>query len=236
LIYIIQPDDFVVTGDKLTIVSGSPVRATSTTIDFAGGLSTLIPAVPEQYPVQPGDYIELNGGGLVTSIQGIGPGSPPLSPPGYNQLQLLDNPSTGQPVVGYRIIRGPRRVEGEDSVKLPQDVVVLVEDIGPSGAKYCLNLPRRPIPIGSSFFFYEILFSPSGSVIGMGTTTSDKIELYVCDSTRNGLTDSGMPTNGDPALVVVNIRTGAIAVQPVDPNGTPPHYDTFAQDPRASGM
>lgn len=233
MVYIIRPDDFVVAGtDQLTIGAdafGNPI-ATSQTVDFAGGLSTLIPAVPEQYPVQPGDYLELNGGGLVTAINAqIYQSTPPPSFNGFNVIPLASNPSTGQPVKSYRIIRGPRPVVGEDSVKMPKDVAVLLSDVGGTATYYSQNVPQRAIPFGTTFYFYEILFSPSGSVIGQGTAGSDKVVLFVADLTRDTPT-----TDGEPALVVVNIRTGAIGVQPVDVSSGNPY--SFTQDPRSSGM
>lgn len=237
MVYIVQPEDFVVTGDSMTLDTSN--HATSVTTDFAGGLSTLLPAVPDQFPVQGGDFLELNGGGQVAGITNVGADTLGMGGtalyPGFHQLTLYSNPSTGQPVGSYRIIRGPRHVVGEDSVKMPQDVGVMIKDFntdpvnGTVITNYSLNIPQRPVPFGSTFYLYEILFSPSGGVTGQGVTTTDKIVLFVADLTRDNPT-----TDGEPALVTVNISTGAIAVQPVDVSSGNAY--TFTQDPRASGM
>jgi type II secretory pathway pseudopilin PulG len=257
--YVVQPDDFVVTGDSLTI-SGSttPFTAQSTTMDFGGGLGVgSANVVAEEQPVQIGDFLELAGGGLVTSIVGVQQtgGTGP-----YNQLKINSNPSTGFPVTDYRVIRGPRRAPGEDSVKLPADVAVLIADLPTTATGfgnytyYSLNVPARKVPFGSATqasYYYEIVFSPTGTVTGLGTSSGDKICLFVRDMTRGNLS-TGIPSlGGDPALVVVNIRTGAIAIQPVNSTASGyvyPYattqtvtaassgYFTFAQDPRLSGM
>jgi prepilin-type N-terminal cleavage/methylation domain-containing protein len=237
LVYVIQPDDLVISGDSMQITSGSSgATAISSTEDFAGGLSSVVPLPAEQLPVQAGDFLELNGGGLVTSITAQ-PSTSGTNGSNYDTLTLSNNPiaSFGVPVTAYRIFRGPRRVEGEDSLKLPGSVAILIADVNKSTnvhTCYSKNIPARSIPFGGgaqATFLYEIVFSPAGTVVGQGTNSGDKIVLYVRDMTLDHIWD------GDPGLVVVNPRTGAIAVQPVDPTN-PPNYYTFTTDPRSSGM
>lgn len=231
MVYVLQPDDLVISGDTLTL-SGN--TATSSTMDFAGGLASALPVAAEQLPVQPGDFIELSGGGLVTAIQQQ-PYASGLHGANFDSLTLNSNPSTGFPVTDYRIIRGPRRVPGEDSIKLPADVAVLMADFNTSTSvftNYSLNVPQRSIPFGfgaQATLMYEIVFTPSGEVLGQGQPNKDKVILFVRDMTRDNLSD------GEPALVVVSVRTGSIAIQPVDPSN-PPNYYTFTTDPRSSGM
>lgn len=229
MIYVVQPDDLVIASDTLQLSASSPYTATSSTQDFSGGL-TVSAAAADQFTVQAGDYLELSGGGPVTAIQKVAVGSTPAGNTKYNQLQTYSNPSVSSSVTGYRVIRGPRRVPGEDSIKLPQDVVVVFDD-ATSGANvsYSQYIPKRPVSLGlSTTVFYEILFAPSGSVIGQGTSSTDKIVLFVWDGGREQYTE------GEPALVVVNALTGAISVQAVDLRSG--NYYTFAQDPRLSGM
>jgi hypothetical protein len=237
LIYVIQPDDFVVTGDSMQITSGSSgATAISSTEDFAGGLSGVQPLPAEQFPVQAGDYLEVSGGGLVTSITAQ-PSTSGVNGSNYDTLTLSNNPSgsSGIPITDYRIFRGPRRVEGEDSLRLPGTVAILIADVNNSTnvhTCYSRNIPARSIPFGGgaqATFLYEIVFSPAGTVVGKGTNSGDKIVLFVRDMTLDHVWD------GDPGLVVVNPRTGAIAVQPVDPTN-PPNYYTFTTDPSSSGM
>lgn len=231
LVYVVQPDDLVVSGDSMTISGGNV--AVSSIMDFAGGLASALPVAAEQLPVQPGDFIELSYGGLVTGISQVSSSGTHGS--NYDTLTLISNPSTGFPVTDYRIIRGPRRAVSEDSVKLPTGVAILMADVNPSPSltvQYSLNVPQRSIPFGfgaQSTLMYEIVFSPSGEVLGQGNPNKDKAVLFVRDMTRDNLTD------GDPALVVVNVRTGAIGVQPVDASN-PPNYYTFTTDARSSGM
>jgi prepilin-type N-terminal cleavage/methylation domain-containing protein len=230
MLYVIKPDDLFVSGDLMSLSNAAPFTATSTTQDFSGGLYLQdATQTSEQYPVQEGDYLELYGGGTVTaitSVQQTGGTGP------YNTLNTYSNPSTGQPVTDYRIIRGPRRVIGEDSVKLPSDVVIAISDTTHVPPSLSWNVPQRQVPFGAASgtatVFYEILFSPTGSVMGQGTASTDKIILLVWNSSLDKYTD------GEPALVVVNVLTGAISIQPVDTKSASMY--TFAQDPRLSGM
>jgi prepilin-type N-terminal cleavage/methylation domain-containing protein len=181
--------------------------------DFTGGQQA-----QTDYPVQPGDYLELKGGGFVHQITAVGPTSLVLNSPG----PTIDFPGTDQ----YRILRQPRRLAGEESLFLPQDVVIDFS-IDPN-----TNLPRsRNVPVRTinNQTFYEVLFSPAGGVVGKGTSSNDKIILWVRDATQDS------PTDGEPALVTIHIRTGMIAIHPVDltPGGDP--Y-SFTRDPRNSGM
>jgi prepilin-type N-terminal cleavage/methylation domain-containing protein len=265
LAYVVQPDDLIITGDSLSfasVPSGPFVgdfQATSSVQDYAGTMGSTATQTAEEAAVQAGDYIEC-AGGLIGAIMGLGgTGS------AQNILYTFSNPSNGFPVTSYRIIRMPRRVPGEDSMKLPQDVTVLVADV-PNLAStnfanytfYSLNIPSRVVPFNGvttppATYYYEIVFSPSGSVVGAGTNSGGQICIFVRDSSRDKITD------GEPALVVVNPRTGAVSVQPVNPTASgytysstsPPYgsglttqpvtpaasgYYTFATDTRASGM
>src|SRR5262249_37806032 len=130
----------------------------------------------EQFPVQPGDYLQISG--KVTLILGVSQSTPPVGT-SYNQLALLNNITgnsswgTDFPVTGFSIIRGPRRVTGEDTVHTPSDVVILMNDIPTTGLPtyYSNNLPQRKIINGSTTnIFYDILFSPSGSIVGADST------------------------------------------------------------------
>ena len=77
---------------------------TFTGVDFTGGL-TGTGAPPTDYPVQAGDYLEINGGGFVHMIA---PGGVTT-----NKLVLLDQVTVANATPNFRIIRQPRPVPGE---------------------------------------------------------------------------------------------------------------------------
>src|SRR5262249_13601954 len=105
----------------------------------------------------------------------------------------------------------PRPLLGEDSLFLPADVII---DLSLS-----LNVPVRQS-------YPEILFAPSGAVVGAGTATNDKIVLWVRDGFRDNITD------GEPVLVLINVLSGKVGAVPVDPG----NYYSFTTDQRAGGM
>jgi hypothetical protein len=239
LVYVQQPDDFTLvvqdatgrpSGDTLTLsAAGTQYFATSTNADFYGGFGPGATAA-EQYPVQPGDYLEVNGG-LLAQITGLNPSGQVC-----RQLVLSRDLRPAGTVSGattttkyYRIIRQPRRLAGENSVKLPQDVVI---DVPPFTGVYVAtqtskNIPRRSV--NATTTFYEIVFAPSGGVVGKGTTSGDKIMLWVRDASRDTVWE------GEPLLVTVQIRTGMIATHPVDVGNTSNPFH-FAQDASSSGL
>jgi hypothetical protein len=243
LVYVQQPDDWFGPNDTVRLeVIGTqmvPVATfnTNTTTgspqtDFYGGLGPS-QTVAEQYPVQPGDYLEINGG-LLARIEELLPSGQKC-----NQLRLSRDlrptgTATGVAITtrNHRIIRQPRRLAGENSVKLPQDVVIEVPPpTGQPPLYTSQKLPMRTVSVNGvpAATFYEIVFAPSGGVVGKGTTSNDIIMLWVHDTTRDS------PLEGEPLLVTVQIRTGMIATQPVDV-GNPLNPYRFARDASASGL
>src|SRR5262249_5782474 len=151
----------------------------ATAADFSGGQD---PAQPALWAVQIGDYIEFNGGGLPHQITAVTATTLTLASP-----LLLDVPLTGN----YRIIRTPR-LAGDESQKLPDSVII---DLSTDTLN---TLPRDPLT-GT----IDILFAPSGAVIGRGTA-SESIYMWV--------RDEGLPLyEGDNTIVVVYSRSGALA-------------------------
>jgi prepilin-type N-terminal cleavage/methylation domain-containing protein len=203
------PDAFVQTpGDPYA--EPNPIPAQFVGVDFYGGTNGV---VADQSIVQPGDYVEINGGGLLTQV---------LAVPRSDQL-FLWRPLIGVPTRNFRILRQPRRIAGEEPLPLPQDVAI---DLGLS-----IDVPVRTVildPIaGTTADYREIMFSPNGGVIDQGTRQG-RIILWVRDSSR----DSAL--EGEPVLISIQVRTGMIASNPVD-TGSPDPY-SFTRDPRASGM
>jgi hypothetical protein len=193
-------------------------------VDFFGGLGAGV-SDAEQYPVQPGDYLQVNGG-LVVQVKGI---------KAANRLLLSADPGLTAPTQTWRVIRQPRRLSGEETVKLPDGVAI---ENGPNPAGNAtfptcsVGIPVRTVA-GTSTSFAEVLFSPAGGVLARGTLTATNIVLWVRETGRDSITE------GEPVLIVVQTRTGMIAAQPVDtanPGAYPGGYYSNARDPRQSGL
>jgi len=154
----------------------------------------------------------------------------PLPPTFYVQNDPPLNVPLGCP---YRIIRSPRPVAGEDGLTLPVDVAIQLSALDPTFVKlapYDPPLsspppPSSPPPAGTVWF--DILFSPSGALVG-SAAGNDKVILWVRDVTQPNVTDN------NPVLVCIYTRSGLIAAHPVDvtPGGNP--Y-SFTVDGRSSG-
>jgi prepilin-type N-terminal cleavage/methylation domain-containing protein len=219
--YIQQPGDFIVqpgvakdaggvnlllpfrriyTTTNTQTVALEPAAATAA--DFSGGFTDRA-----LWPVQAGDYLEVNGGlpHRITKVTNA-------------TTLVLDSPlpvaiTLANPALNYRILRSPR-VVGEDQLQLPSEIVIDLD----TNTKYGNPLPWNTItdPVtNTTTSTLDILFSPSGAVIGRGTS-GDAIYLWVRDST--------LPLfQGDNTLVAVQVRTGAAFAFPVDntPAGDP---------------
>ncbi len=182
--------------------------------------------------IQNGDYLELNGGGPVYVIIGVDSQSLILA---NTQIQL------NAPTANYRILRQPRPLLGEDVLSLPQDMIVDNSLSNPNDltSSYSKNVPARSIVgDGGRATFYEITFSPTGTVIGQ-TTPSGKIILWVRNATKP-VNDPGAVT-----LIAVSIRTGFITAHPInisvptiDPKTGISTIDLylFTEDGKSSGM
>jgi prepilin-type N-terminal cleavage/methylation domain-containing protein len=217
--YLIQtPEDF--TGGTVTVPAVPTNVLVITGANFFGGFG---PANVLDHPVQVGDYFEINGGGLLYRIEQVGPAN--------NRLVLsrnIDASAAGNGIAyktqKYRIIRQPRRIVGEEALTLTGDVAI---DLGTPPNTLSQNVPVRAVPDNPPQY-YEILFAPNGGVVGKGTVASDKIILWVRDTTRPNVTDN------DPVLIGIQVRTGFIGTYQVDQTSNDPY--SFARDPRAGGM
>jgi prepilin-type N-terminal cleavage/methylation domain-containing protein len=201
--YVQQPD-YYTTGQCLGTGPTPAALVTFANVDFQGPALTL--GQPDQATVQAGDYLEVFGGGGVYQITAV-----------VSQTSLnINPPAVISPAAYYRIIRQPRRLAGEETLDLPNEVVI-------DGA-YSLNLPQRQV---GTAVFYEIVFAPGGGVIGQGTG-ADKICLWLRDP---ALAD---PTDGDPLLVAIQTRTGFVGVYPVGPPSPGDPYQA-TREGRSSG-
>jgi prepilin-type N-terminal cleavage/methylation domain-containing protein len=211
--YIQQPDPFAY---------GRCVAVSGTTLTFSGvnfSDSNEMAGEPnsaEQFVITVGDYIELFGG-PVHQINGVA--TTQLSVSAGASLPTLANNSyvnTGLP--NYKIYPGPRVLAGEQPVTLPTNVVV---DLSQSNLS-----PRQVKNVNGKIVasYYDILFSPSGSVLAQ-SNNDGQIFLTLVDTTQN--------TTAQPVIVAVQLRTGFIAAHP-RASGSDPF--AFARDARSSGM
>ncbi len=212
--YIQKPDDLTIGSVQYTPPTGTTVQFILNLVagpgDFFGGYTGADSTV---WPVQPGDYVELKGGGLVHRVTNVQKNKLFLaSGPSYAVLQTSD----------YRIIRAPRTLTGEASLDLPKDIAI-------QGGRGSI-LPAASAA-GAPF---DILFSPAGPVItpatggGAAGVSPETIVLWVRDTSLDADTD------GEPLLVTIYIKTGLIAVHPVDLSSGNPY--SFTNDGRSSGL
>jgi prepilin-type N-terminal cleavage/methylation domain-containing protein len=220
--------------------------------DFTAGLGWTQAGVPDStttalWPVQQGDYLELLGGGGVHQITGVETGTvgpnPPYTASSFGaRLFLFKDPnwnpptSTGGVLVNltdqYRIIRGPRSLRGEADLQLPPGVVIDLQ----TNFMFSAANNNFTLPVDGYTATVDVLFSPSGALVGRATQGTGQVLLWVRDTSLDTV---GAVTanfyNGDPALVSIYPRSGFIATHPVDRNNANNPY-TFTQDGRSSGM
>lgn len=230
LVYVEQPDDFTAGHPNTTPMTsnGSPVNQVGFTLP--AGVNFLESCNND-------DYLVLGNARDPTSLYRItGRTGPTDNPP--NTLTVYPNLQADvYSTFPYRIIRRPRDVEGEEVMKLPVDVVVDPNPFGPLAASYAPNQPPRP-PL--PWPYLTIVFLPGGGVmqepLPSGATAppgyvypTGKYILYVRDPTL------GSPYEGEPTLITVYTRTGAIAAHPVNQSDINQPW-LFTQDGQSSGM
>jgi prepilin-type N-terminal cleavage/methylation domain-containing protein len=182
--------------------------------DFTDGQSD-----PRLFAVQPGDYLEINGGGLVKQISQV------TSPTQLQLLYPLASPVTN--VTQYRIIRRPRLLSGEQPLNLPDSICI---DLS-TNATYAFPLQQDSLlPAANADGSYDILFLPGGGLTNVAGSGA-MVALWCRD-----LSLDGGALAGAPEIICIQKRTGMIAAHPVDtsnPNNDP--Y-AFARDGRSSGL
>jgi hypothetical protein len=211
VLYIQQPDKLqgAQTGGTCKATNGPSTQILFVNVDFVGGAASA--GQVDQALVQPGDYLQVNGG-PVYQVQSVS-----VSANGTT-VSLLSSLTVPVDTSDYLFYRQPRLLLGEDVKQLPGDLVI---DLG-AGAS--LNVPRRTVP-GNGRSYYEILFGPTGAVVGQGTL-GGKIVLWLRDNSTTS-------TPGPPTLIAVQTRTGFIAAYDVAP-GTDPY--AFTENGRAGGL
>jgi prepilin-type N-terminal cleavage/methylation domain-containing protein len=218
VLYNAGPPPLYITGGIITSAAGGTV--TFANVDFSlGGTPSA-----SQWLVQPGDFLEVRDGGVYM----IGSVVPPAMPGNPANTLLLVNTAAGSydasltittATTNYRILRQPRLLTGEAPVALPNNFAVDFT-IGPS------NVQNGPSG------FPEILFSPTGAVIGTNAGTG-KLLMVVHDVFAN---PAGATFDSSRAGIVgVQGRTGFIAAYEVAPSPPFPDIFSYVEQGRTSG-
>jgi prepilin-type N-terminal cleavage/methylation domain-containing protein len=230
--YVQQPEPFV--GGALTttgVAGGACVSVakgvvTFRNVDFIGSGATA-----DEYLVQPGDSLELRGGGEVHLIADV-----------MKDTLILNDSSVdypgAPPTTNYRILRRPRPLLGESVLNLPNDMAI---DLGkpavfdafgnprtfrpPQSPTRSLNVRERLVGAAPrQKLLLEVVFSPNGSVLSDDT---GKVLLWL----RN---TAAIPTDsGIPSLIAISLRGGFIAAYDVAPGADPYLY---TETDRPSGL
>jgi prepilin-type N-terminal cleavage/methylation domain-containing protein len=153
----------------------------------------------------PIDYLELTNGGPVYGITDVGADNDPSiqipQPGGRLTLSRTAGPvNSTQNYANYRIFRAPRTIPGEPALQLPDATAI---DTSTN------SVYNSPLPVNPATGNIDIVFGPSGDIIGQGAT-SNKVVLWVRDVTQETLTP------GEQTLITAYVRTGLIAAHPVD--------------------
>ncbi len=196
-------------------LGGLLTSATAGTVTFQGVDFTL-GGTPlwNQWLVQPGDYLEINGGGVYYIQSVTGPTTLQLGSSPYDLALNITSPTTN-----YRIIRQPRILIGEEPLTLPNNYAANFGNIPGTTSPGCNVLPG---PSGN----YEILFSPMGAVIG-SNAGNPTIVISVWDTTME------VPDPNRVGIVGIQSRSGFIGAYGVSLSSNP---FLFVQTARESGL
>jgi prepilin-type N-terminal cleavage/methylation domain-containing protein len=201
--YLEQPDDF----------SGGTIKsATNNTVIFAGVdllNGDTSGTDKKSWSVQPGDYLEVMGTGLMHYIDTVTTNVVTIKPPLPNPLGVTAN---------YRIARSPRAV-GDETLKMPDGTVI---DLATNAQfpPYLNPLPYVYEPGNAVPTSVDILFGPSGAVISRGVATAN-IHLWVRAPDLDPA-KAADPYRGDPTIISVYVRTGLVdAYPPARPPDSP---------------
>ncbi|MFL5241415.1 MAG: Tfp pilus assembly protein FimT/FimU [Gemmataceae bacterium] len=187
--------------------------------DFSGGSG----ADKTLWPVQIGDYLEVQGGGLFHQIiaydpTGSGNDSTTLQlAPFATSLPVNPSGNIVEPTASYRVVRAPRVLVGEEPLKLPNNVAIFKGKC------------QLGTAVGGGGGTIDFMFAPSGRVLSPNV---DPIYLWVGDATT---IDNPPYTDNQPVILSIKASTGLISLYPVDttPSGDP--Y-SLAKTNRSGGL
>jgi prepilin-type N-terminal cleavage/methylation domain-containing protein len=208
-------------------------------VDFRGASLSPELLADETSQIQAGDFLLLRGEGIpLPIVYGY------YDPTAQTSVLYVTvaNPIPTSPMnpfapCTYQILRQPRLLAGEQPLQLPQDIAIDLNAFisGPlTGRPRSQNVPSRVVYSGDPFVgqpqsqeYLEILFSPSGSVVGQGSATQPII-LWIRDVSK----DVSAP--GEQTLVAIYPTSGLIAAYPIAADATDPWK--YARDGRSSGL
>jgi hypothetical protein len=168
-----------------------------------------------------------------------------------HEMEPPTNPSAPRPPASmdYRFYRAAQPIAGEPTLQLPRGVAI---DI--SREQTAKGLPswyRLYPPTANALQAQpmDILFDPTGQVIGATGRASNRICLWVRDVSQNitsstvsndpNATEPTVLPPGDNSIITIYTRSGLIAAHPVDETGLKlKNWNPFrfTQDGRSSGM
>lgn len=176
--------------EKLRFVT-RPADITRNSISSLGPDTVSVDS-PAAGTILDGDYLEVNGNGLPHRIASKGPPLKLASP--------LPYPLNG--CTQFRIVRQPVPMPGELELTLARNIAIDTSLCSTSGVQEDPgNFSKHPT---------DIIFSPTGNLIGDLANNGDMVILYVRDVSLQD------PAAGSPLLVVVYKRTGFIATHIVN--------------------
>jgi prepilin-type N-terminal cleavage/methylation domain-containing protein len=192
--YINQPDDYV--RNRVSVDPANP-----TLVNFQSDISDGLGPDTTIWPVQVGDYIQIQSGPNPRRIVQIN---------SNNQVVTASanaGPSTF--TTDFKVFRGPRAVPGEEIILLPDDIII---DAG------------RSVITPDNNGQFNILFAPAGTVVG-NAAQNGKIILWVRD------VNTDPTTAREQSLIVVYTRPGSIASYAVDVGSADPYSFTYDSRP-----
>lgn len=126
----------------------------------------------------------------------------------------------------YRITRGVRPIAGEPELTLPANVAIdfIYPPPAAAGPAAIANNATRtwPVPAAGGTGSFDIVFSPSGEVIG-GVGTYGRLIFWLRDVTLDSAAPvpAGAMPPGENRLVVLHNRNGQVSAHPVNPTVNP---------------
>jgi hypothetical protein len=222
-LYVEVPDESI--GGTITVpypgMSYQYVQLATTAVISQGAPNALL---------LPGDVILIPGPGYAPrQIVSVQPGSA-----GTYQLQL-DQPLNATPstTAAYRVSRQARPIVGEPVLQLPKGIAIDLAQDKPSNPSWYRMYP--PLNTGGSNPL-DILFAPSGQVVGYGNIS--RICLWVRDISLGDPGPTQLPP-GSNTLVTIYTRTGNVAAHDINPTFLTPGANwnpfQFTQDGLTSG-
>jgi len=179
----------------------------------------------------------------------------------YVYFIRLDQPLPPTPFTtqSHQFNRKARPVVGEPVLQLPKDIAIDISNNAdpttnpPTPPTWYRMFPAASNPHGTGPF--DILFAPSGQVIGYEGNLGSRICLWVRDVSLNttgpnvnndpNWTDPTVLPPGENTLITVYTRTGHVTAHPIDPSGLVPNSQSnpyswdpfrFTQDGLSSGQ